>query len=141
MAWNLILKEITLSRSTRGEKEYTRLQEIVHENKKLKREVASLRKQLARLDLDRHSYVRDIVEEHLSQEHEETTTKQMLQSMKNEWQCRDCGVGYLEIHLYTRPDGTHYYRMCNNCSKRTKGQRYEPGSVRGIIKNDTEKAK
>ena len=125
-----------MSRNTRGEKEYSRLQEALHENKKLKREIASLRKQLAKIDLDRYSYVSDIVQEHLAEEKEEQTTTQMLQSMKNEWQCRDCGVGYLEIHLYTRPDGTHYYRMCNNCSKRTKGQRYEPGKVRGIIKND-----
>ena len=124
-----------MSKNSRGEKEYTRLQEIANENKRLKREVASLRKQLARLDLDRHSYVREIVEEHLSEEREETTTKQMLASMKNEWQCRSCGDGYLEIHVYTRPDGTFYYRMCNNCSKRTKGQRYEPSKVRGIVKN------
>jgi hypothetical protein len=131
-----ITRSSNLSKNTRGDKEYSKLQEMVHENKKLKREVASLRKQLARLDLDRHSYVRDIVEEHLSQEHEETTTTQMLASMKNEWQCNSCGTGYLEIHLYNRPDGTFYYRMCNNCKKRTAGQRYEPGKVRGIVKQN-----
>ena len=49
--------------------------------------------------------------------------------------CEVDGDGYLEIHIYTRPDGTFYYRMCNNCSKRTKGQRYEPSKVRGIVKN------
>lgn len=129
------------NRDQRGHKEWSDRQKILNENKRLKREVASLRKQLARTDLDRYSYVRDIVQEHLAEEKEEQTTTQMLQSMKNEWQCRDCGVGYLEIHLYTRPDGTHYYRMCNNCSKRTKGQRYEPGKVRGIIKNSTEESK
>lgn len=127
-----------MSRSSRGEKEYTRLQEIVHENKKLKREVASLRKQLARLDLDRHSYVRDIVEEHLADEAEEQTTTQMLQSMKNEWQCLKCGVGHLEIHLYTRRDGTFYFRHCNNCTHRTPGKKYEPDKVKGIMKPQSE---
>jgi hypothetical protein len=121
---------------THREKELTQLQSVRRENEKLKKEVASLRKQLARLDLDRHSYVREIVEEHLSQEHEETTTTQMLSSMKNEWQCHDCGTGFLEIHLYNRPDGTFYYRMCNNCKKRTTGQKYIAGKIRGIIKEN-----
>lgn len=125
-------------RNTRGDKEWSDRQKILNENKKLKKEVASLRKQLARTDLDRYSYVRDIVQEHLAEEKEEQTTTQMLQSMKNEWQCHDCGIGFLEIHLYNRPDGTFYYRKCNNCPHRTMGQRYERDKVKGIIKNDTQ---
>ena len=127
-----------MSRSTRGDKEYTRLQEALHENKKLKRENASLRRQLARIDLDRHSYVRDIIDEHMNEEEQESSTKDMLASMKNEWRCESCGEGFLEIHLYTRRDGTFYFRKCNNCPHRTVGQRYIRDKVKGIMKPENE---
>lgn len=129
-----------MSKNSRGQKEFTRLQEFINENKKLKREISSLRKQLARLDLDRHSYVRGIVEEHLAIEEHETSTKDMLTSMKNEWQCRQCGTGFLEINLYTRHDGTFYFRHCNNCIHRTRAKRYTP-DVKGIIKPDPDSSK
>jgi cell division septum initiation protein DivIVA len=127
-----------LGKSSRGEKEYSRLQESLHENKKLKKEISSLRKQLARIDLDRHSYVREIVDEHLAFEEQETSTKDMLKSMKNTWQCRECGEGFLQIHLYTRRDGTFYFRHCNSCTHRTRSKRYTP-DVKGIFKpNDSD---
>ena len=91
-----------MGKNIRGEKEYSRFQEVVHENKKLKKEISNLRKQLARLDLDRHSYVRDIVEEHLAQEDAQETTVQMLQRLQQEWLCEKCGIGFLEINLYSK---------------------------------------
>ena len=130
-----------MGKTRRGDKERSREQELKYENQKLRREVGSLRKQLARIDLDRHSYVRDIVEEHLAAEDAEETTQQMLGRLKEAWRCHDCNIGFLEIYLYTRPEGTYYYRTCNNCSKRTKSQRYSPDTVQGIVKNPPEKAK
>ena len=125
-----------LGKTRRGHKERSKEQELKYENQKMRREISSLRKQLARLDLDRYSYVKDIVDEHLSENNEEITTTQMLASMKNTWQCKECGIGYLEIILYGGPGGSmHYYRQCNNCSHRTKGQKYDPDTVRGIVKN------
>jgi hypothetical protein len=131
---------MAMGRNTRGDKEYSRLQEVLHENRKLKKEISSLRKQLGRLDLDRHSYVREIVDEHLTKQDQEISTKQMLNSLKNEWACRECGNGYLEIYLYTRRDGTFYVRQCNNCAHRTRSQRHTP-EVRGIIKIDEDPSK
>lgn len=125
-----------MGKTRRGHKEFSKEQELKYENQKLRKQISALRKQLARLDLDRHSYVRDIVEEHLALEDQETTAKDMLDSMKNEWRCNSCGTGYLEIHLYTRQDGTFYYRLCNNCPHRTVGKRYDPNSVRGIMRQE-----
>lgn len=130
-----------MSRNSRDHKEYTRLQEALHENKKLKRENSSLRKQLARLDLDRHSYVKDIVDEHLAQEDQSQTTTQTLESLKNTWKCLDCKSGFLEIHLYTKVGETWYWRQCNSCEKRTKSQQYDPDKVKGIVKNDPKTSK
>lgn len=139
-----------MGKTTRGQKEYSKEQELKHENRELRnyirqlendvrqltRQTARTRKQFARMDLDRHAYVQEIVQEHYANEEVEQNTQDMLSSLKNKWQCRECGVGHLEINLYTRADGTFYYRHCNNCSNRTKSQRYDAHSVTGIMKPD-----
>jgi hypothetical protein len=131
-----------LGRNTRGEKELSQLQQIRKENDRLKREVSNLRKQLARLDLDRHSYVHEIVQEHLAKEDAEETTMQMLQRLKNEWKCERCGIGFLEINLYSKAGDAWYYRKCCNvnCDHRTIGKKYSK-EVRGIIKDDPKNSK
>lgn len=121
-----------MGKTRRGHKEFSKEQELRYENHKLRRQISSLRKQLARLDLDRHDYVKTIVDEHLAQEEQETTEK-MLHRLKEEWRCKECGIGYLEINLYNKPDDVYYYRKCSSCPHRTKSQVYSP-SVRGIMK-------
>lgn len=130
-----------MSRNTRGNKEYTRLQEIVNENKRLKKEMGSLRRQLAKLDLDRHGYVRDIIEEHYAKEEQEETTEKMLKRLKEEWRCKVCSDGYLEVFTFNKGQETWYRRECNGCNHTTKSQRYDPDKVRGIIKNDPKLSK
>ncbi len=127
-----------MGKNTRGDKEYSRLQQALHENAKLKREISRLRKQYARLDLDRHEYVKSIVDEHYAREQQEETTEKMLGRLKEEWRCRVCKIGYLEIIIYNRLDGTFYYRHCNNCIHRTTSQKYDPNKVKGPVKNVTE---
>lgn len=123
-----------MGKTRRGYKEYSREQKLIHENKRLKRELASIRKQLARLDLDRHDYVKEIIE-NAYQAEEAQEGQDILHKLKGEWACRECrGEGYLEICVYTRPDGPWYYRQCTNCDNRTKSQKYAPGKVPGIIK-------
>lgn len=137
-----------MGKTTRGQKEYSKEQELKHENKEMRnrirelehevrmltRQTARTRKQFARMDLDRHAYVQDIIQEHYANEEVEQNTQEMLSSLKNKWQCHDCGVGHLEIFLYTRQDGTFYYRLCNNCPNRTKSQKYDPEKVTGPMR-------
>lgn len=146
-----------MGKNTRGNKEFTKEQELKHENKELRKRIQVLeaenrqltrqhsrtRKNFARMDLDRHSYVQEIIQEHINNEKEETSSQEMLNKMKKEWQCRECGDGYLEIFLYNRRDGTFYHRMCNNpsCDHRTNGQKYDPETVTGIIKKPKAKKK
>lgn len=146
-----------MGKNTRGEKEFTKEQELKHENKELRKRIIQLeaenrqltrqysrtRKNFARMDLDRHSYVQDIIQEHINNEKEETTSQQMLNAMKKEWQCHECEQGYLEIFLYNRRDGTFYHRMCSNpsCDHRTGGQKYDPETVKGIVKKPKTKPK
>lgn len=123
-----------MGKTRRGHKERSREQELKYENQKLRREVSNLRKQLARLDLDRHSYVRDIVEEHLAGQEVDKSTQSMLESMKNTWRCNKCKEGHLQIETYSKSGETWYYRSCSNeCGNRTVGKPYDPNSVKGIL--------
>lgn len=133
-----------MGKARRGDKERSREQELKFENNKLKRQVSSLRKQLARLDLDRHSYVRDIVEEHMAGEEVDQSTEAMLESMKNTWKCNQCNEGHLQIETYPKAGELWYYRSCSNqCGHRTLGKPYDPNSVKGIlaIHTDPDKSK
>lgn len=122
-----------MGKSRRGDKERSREQELKYEVHKLRRQVSSLRKQLARVDLDRYSHIKDIVQEHMLQE-EAVSAQDMLEKEKQAWRCHEGGcVGFLEIILYTKMSETWYFRKCSHCSNRTKSQTYTP-SVRGIIK-------
>lgn len=126
-----------MGKARRGYKEYSREQRLISENKKIKVENARLRKQMARIDLDRHEYIKDVIETHYQRE-EEQAGADIVEKLKKEWSCNSCGSGHLEIFIYNRHDGTWYYRRCSNCPHRTKSQKYNPGKVRGIIK-DTKK--
>lgn len=121
-----------MGKSRRGTKEFTREQRLLNENKKLKQQVAQLRKQLARLDLDRYDSIKEMLEEHNSENQPEFGAE-FLDNLKKTWLCNDCRNGYLEIILYNKVESTWYYRLCTNCPNRTKSQKYSP-EVRGIIK-------
>jgi len=116
----------------------TREQQLSYENQRLKKTVASLRKQLARLDLDRYTQVREMIEEHY-QEDQVQEGQDILDKIKQEWACKieGCG-GILEIFTYNKIDHTWYYRVCNrapSCKNRTKSQQYDPKAVKGILKD------
>lgn len=124
-----------MGKNTRGEKERSREQELKFENAKLRREISSLRRQIARLDLDRYSHIRDIVEEHLLLEEDTKDSNRIFQSLKATWACYDCNKGYLEIKTYSKAGAPWYYRKCTNCAKRTKSKAYYEG-VKGIRDTD-----
>ena len=122
-----------MGKSKRADGEISREQRLVKENQGLKRENARLRKLLARVDLDRYGQVREIIEEHYSERKDEG--QEILDKMKEEWRCRKCEAGYLEIFLFNKINSTYYYRKCNSCPNRTKSKKHTP-DVKGIIKNN-----
>lgn len=126
-----------MGKNHRGVKEFTREQKLSKENRQLKRELAHLRKQLSRLDLEGLEAAKQEVfdqeeKERLSQTVGEPGSN--LEDLKKTWACKKCSEGWLEINLYPKAGETWYYRKCSGCSKRTKGQRYGE-SVKGILKN------
>ena len=123
-----------MGKARRGDKEFSREKRLIHENRILKRQVSSLRKQLARLDLDRYSSAKEAIEQSY-QEDRQQEGRDILDRLKQEWRCKEPGCdGYLEIILYNKIDSTWYYRKCNGCPHRTKSQKYNPSEVKGIIK-------
>jgi hypothetical protein len=116
---------------------FTREQRLHEENQQLKRQVSSLRKQLARLDLDRFGVVQEMIEEHYQEERAEQG-QEILKSLRKTWACHNCADGTMEIFVYNRGDRTMYYRICSNapfCLNRTLPQSYHPG-IKGIIRKD-----
>lgn len=114
----------------------TREQRLQHENDRLKKTISQLRKQLARVDLDRSVSLREIVNNHYQQEdamaHAEKE-REGLEQLMRAWQCVKCGDGHLEIILLNKMNNLHYYRKCTCCPHRTKLQPYNK-NVRGIVK-------
>ena len=119
-----------------GIKEFTREQRLIKENRQLKRELSHLRKQISRLDLEGLEAAKQMC---FDQEEKERLNENVgeinsnLEALKKEWACSKCSSGWLEITLYSKLGVTNYYRKCNNCDNRTKGQRYDSESVKGII--------
>lgn len=143
-----------MRKNTRGHKEYTKEQSLKHEGKelrshikeleaqvreqgkeitRLRRQSAGSRKQLARMDLDRHAYVTEIVQEHLVDEQESIDSTVLLEKMKSKWSCHKCQGGQLEIILYSKMGQPWYFRQCSGCSNRTESKPHHPG-VEGIKK-------
>jgi hypothetical protein len=114
---------------------YTREQKLTKENQQLKRTISSLKKQLARIDLDRYEQVREIIEEHYSKDRKDEG-QAILDNLKDQWKCHEAGCqGHLRITLFNKVNQVHYFRKCSspNCPNRTKSQKYDPKSVKGIL--------
>jgi len=110
------------------------------ENQRLKKQVSSLRKQLARIDIDRYSTVKDMIEEQYQGE-QLAAGKEILENLKKQWSCKQCPDGFLEIFVYNRANETYYYRICSNapdCSNRTLAKPYSAANVVGIMRKGSE---
>jgi len=125
-----------MGKSRRCDKEITKERRLATENKKLKQQIQQLRKQLGRLDLDRYESIRETLQQHF---HKESESSQVLENiMKKTWACKEAGcTGYLEIILFNKIDQPHYYRSCCSCNNRTRSQRFNPETVKGIFKKST----
>ncbi len=125
-----------MGKSKRSDKEYTREQRLVQENRVLKRQVAALRKELARIDLNRYKDLKETIEKHY-QEDRAQEGQNLLEKIKNEWKCHEEGcLGFLEIFTYNKVDATYYYRICSEaprCKNRTKSQKWTP-AVKGVMR-------
>lgn len=128
-----------MGKTRHGRNEKARVQELNYENQRLKRENDQLRKQLARIDLDRYGQLKKTIRKH-EKEEEKKQTNDILEKLRQEWACHEpeCG-GFLEIFLYNKQSETWYFRKCNapGCKNRTTSKKYDP-SVKGIKQKQAE---
>lgn len=99
--------------------EYSKDQRLRHEIKRLKRQNDQLRKQLARVDLERYQNVKDILEKHDQEERDQALQEQET-NLKKIWECWECKQGVLQYIPVMRRDGNFYFRRCRVCGHRTR---------------------
>lgn len=112
-----------MGKSRYGNKEYTKEQRLFHENQQLKREIAQLRKRMARLDLDRYENIKDTINEHYQEDNAEEGQK-ILKKVKDQWTCHKCFEGHLQMVVYNKVNETWYFRRCDKCENRTPSKKY-----------------
>jgi len=112
------------SKRPKNDNELREIQRIKLENSKLRKQVASLRKQLSRVDIEQYQNVRELLEAH-DREDEALVQRNTLEDMKKKWECFECGTGVLNLVLISKAGTPHYFRKCDNCDKRTKLKKYK----------------
>ena len=118
----------------------TKEQKLQQENQQLKKQISSLRKQLSRIDLDRYSTIKDIIDESYQDDKKEMSAK-ILENLKQQWACKICIDGVMEIFTLNRAGETIYYRICSNspvCGNRTRAKPYVAGRVTGIVRKGSQ---
>lgn len=119
-----------MSRQKNCDREFSDIQKLRHENKKLKRQISSLRKQLARIDIGRYENLKELLHKH-SEEDLQQRIEEENESQKQRWKCFECHDGILKLKIFERRDGIFYFRKCDNCTNRTKTQKWSE-DVEGI---------
>lgn len=104
------------AKNGRGDREFTRVQELSHENKRLKREIDRLRKQLRR---PQESECEDCQDRRPAPEIVETRGPDRT--------CYNCREHRLVMIKYSKGADLWYIRACPGCKYKTRGKRYEPG--------------
>lgn len=108
-----------------------KFEKTLRENQYLKREINRLRKELARIDIQRLEELEEIADRQEREEFEKETKEKKEQKLKNKWVCHKCGVDYLRLIIYNRIDGICYNRRCPTCGHKTKMKKYNE-NVEGI---------
>lgn len=120
-------------RGSRNDSEFKEVQRLRHENDKLKRQIAKLRKELSRVDIDQYSHLKEIIES--QEDTEEFDKKSELDRLKEKWACHKCSRDILRVIIIPRADGIFYIRRCITCGNKTKMKKYD-NFIEGIDTND-----
>jgi len=118
-----------MKRRKHNHKEQDELQKTRRENDRLKKQVSSLRKQLARIDIGRYENLQDLIEKFDKQEVEDTL-KRNAEEQEKRWKCFKCADGVLHLKVFERHDGIVYLRKCDSCEHKTKLKKWDK-SVEG----------
>lgn len=110
-------------RTSRNDTEFSEVQRLRYENDKLKKQISKLRKQLSRIDIDRYTNLKEMIEAQAAED-ESFDGTMYLEELKHKWMCHECKEDYLRIIIVPRADGLFYIRKCASCNHRTKLKKY-----------------
>lgn len=99
------------------------------ETNRLKKELARLRKnQHLEVILEQEQELKEILKE--KREQQEQVAKE--RSLRERWQCKECGRGVLVVKTLETPNSKIYSRACDNCHYKTKWKVYSDG-IKGVF--------
>jgi len=118
-------------------KELYEIQTLRLENRKLKKSITSLRKQLKRVDIDRFQNLKDLVIKQ-NKENFDSSKVRTGKKLRDKWTCRECNEGYLRIIILPMRNIEKYLRKCSNpkCNHKTKTKVFDPSKVEGIFEKE-----
>ncbi len=96
-----------MGKSRNYDKEFGLIDRLKKENSQLKRDLAKLRRQVDRLNLDNDRYrtLRELT-------HKQTQTNRKAEKAKRDRTCFECGKGKMRMVKIWKPDGEYYLRKC-----------------------------
>jgi hypothetical protein len=112
-------------RSARTDNEFSSEQKIAHENKKLKLQIARLKKQIDRIN---SGWCPGCLQKHEAEGTEPMPPKveNIGKKVKKDRTCHKCQSDTLRIVMYTKMGEPWYLRRCPSCGHRTRGKKYTP---------------
>lgn len=117
-----------------GDGELRAIRRLKLENQKLKKQISSLRKQLNRVDVDRYSYIHDMLDNQVDEDVQFERDRD-LEDVKKKWECHTCARDYLRITIVRRADGEFYFRRCPTCLYKTRLKKFT-NDIEGIDSDD-----
>lgn len=109
-----------MKRRRYSDSEHSEIQKLRQDNKRLKRDLVQLRKQLDRVDLDQFKNLKDLIDSQDREAHPQHAHQD------KDWTCWTCRTGTLRLRVLEKPGGAVYNRMCDNkaCRNKTKFQKF-----------------
>lgn len=111
-------------RSPRSDNEFSKIQKITNENKKLKTQLSRLRKQFDRTDA---GWCPGCLDKYEQDAGEPMPAKiDNMGREKKDRTCFKCREGVLVMTKYQKLDTFWYFRRCTHCDHRTRGKKLTP---------------
>lgn len=109
-------------------KEWDEIQKLKSENKKLRKENNKLRKVISNVDMERYSFVQDLLVS-LDYDEQNKDLKVIEENAEKKWKCYDCLEGLLRLIILFKSGEEFYFRKCDCCNKKTKLKKYTKNVV------------
>ena len=106
------------------EKEFTEIQKLKEDNKKLRAQISKLRNLVKNIDANHYEFVNDLMSSDRFNPKTKETKKQLRQKIEEQWKCHECDDGIMRLVVMHRVGEPWYLRKCDCCLHKTKLKKY-----------------